>query len=58
MRFADKVCLITGAASGIGKATALQMAKEGGKILVIDRNPESGKAAVDEINNAGGYSAL
>jgi NAD(P)-dependent dehydrogenase (short-subunit alcohol dehydrogenase family) len=54
MRFTDKVCLITGAGSGIGKATALQMGREGGKVLIIDRNPESGKATVDEIINAGG----
>jgi NAD(P)-dependent dehydrogenase (short-subunit alcohol dehydrogenase family) len=54
MRFTDKVCLITGAGSGIGKATALQMANEGGKVLVIDRNPEGGKATVDEITNAKG----
>lgn len=54
MRFTDKVCLVTGAGSGIGKATALQMSNEGGKVLVIDRNPESGKAAVDEITNAKG----
>ncbi len=54
MRFTDKVCLVTGAGSGIGKATALQMANEGGKVLIIDRNPESGKATVNEITNAKG----
>ncbi len=54
MRFTDKVCLITGAGSGIGKATALQMANEGGKVLVIDRNPEGGNATVNEITNAKG----
>lgn len=54
MRFTDKVCLITGAGSGIGKATALQMAREGGKILIVNRSPESGKATVDEITNAKG----
>lgn len=54
MRFTDKVCLVTGAGSGIGKATALQMANEGGKVLVIDRNPEGGNATVNEITNAKG----
>ncbi|MEJ7826775.1 MAG: SDR family oxidoreductase [Segetibacter sp.] len=58
MRFTDKVCLVTGAASGIGKATALQMANEGGKVLVIDRNPEGGKAVVDQITNARGTALL
>jgi glucose 1-dehydrogenase len=54
MRFTDKVCLVTGAGSGIGKAAALQMANEGGKVLVVDRNPEGGKSTVDEITNANG----
>ncbi len=58
MRFTDKVCLVTGAGSGIGKATALQMANEGGKVLVIDRNPEGGKAVVDQITNAKGTALL
>ncbi|MDD5463478.1 MAG: glucose 1-dehydrogenase [Methylococcales bacterium] len=54
MRFDKKVCLITGAASGIGKATAVQMALEGGRIMVIDRNPEKGQQTVDEIVKAHG----
>ena len=35
----DKVALITGAASGIGKATALAFAKSGAKLVLIDMNP-------------------
>lgn len=54
MRFDKKVCLITGAASGIGKATAMQMASEGGRVMVIDRNPEKGQQTVDEIVKAHG----
>lgn len=38
MRFQDKVVLITGAASGLGRATALQLAQEGAKLAIVDRN--------------------
>ncbi|MFM2327231.1 MAG: hypothetical protein RIR31_1433, partial [Bacteroidota bacterium] len=35
-RFENKICLVTGAASGIGKATAIAFAKEGAKIVAAD----------------------
>lgn len=35
-RFEDKVCIVTGAASGMGRATALRMAAEGGRVLAVD----------------------
>ncbi len=54
MRFDKKVCLVTGAASGIGKTTAMQMASEGGLVIVIDRDPEKGQKTVDEIVKANG----
>ena len=54
MRFADKVCLVTGAGSGIGRATAERFAAEGGKVVVIDRNEEGGKETVGIIAQAGG----
>lgn len=34
MRFKDKICLVSGGSSGIGKATSLQLAREGGKLLL------------------------
>ena len=49
MRFAGKVCLVSGAGSGIGKATAKQLAKEGGKVVVIDLNEQHGSETVQEI---------
>ncbi|MFL5788334.1 MAG: SDR family NAD(P)-dependent oxidoreductase [Flavisolibacter sp.] len=49
MRFTNKVCLVTGAGSGIGRATAMRFASEGGKVLVIDRNKDGGMQTVDII---------
>ncbi|MCB2378778.1 SDR family oxidoreductase [Hymenobacter sp. BT635] len=45
-RFQDKVCFVTGATSGIGRATALQLAREGGKVAVLGRNAEEGREVV------------
>jgi len=54
VRFTDKICFITGATSGIGRATALQMAREGGKIAVVGRDSAEGKEVVAEIKKLGG----
>lgn len=47
--FPNKVALITGAASGIGRATALAFAKAGAKTMVVDWNKEKGEETVDLI---------
>src|SRR6188474_2627373 len=54
MRLQDKVALITGAGSGIGRESALLFAREGANIVVADVNDASGAAVVAEIEAAGG----
>ena len=49
MRFTDKVCLVTGGGSGIGKAACVQFAREGGKVVVVDLNEQHGNETVQEI---------
>ncbi len=58
MRFKDKVVVITGAASGIGRGAALQFAKEGAKVVVSDINEEKGKVTVSDIEAAGGAATF
>ncbi len=51
MLLRDKVCLITGGAAGIGKATALKFAKEGAKVVLCDVDQEAGEALAKELEN-------
>ena len=49
MRIADRVCLITGGAAGIGKATARRFVEEGAQVVICDVNQEAGQEAVGEL---------
>lgn len=54
MRLENKVAIITGGGTGIGKETALLFAKEGAKIVITDINEQSGNEAVRDIQAIGG----
>jgi NAD(P)-dependent dehydrogenase (short-subunit alcohol dehydrogenase family) len=57
-RLADKSVLITGAASGIGRATALLAARDGAALVVADVSVEAGESAVAQIKKEGGRAAF
>ncbi|MDE0681554.1 MAG: SDR family NAD(P)-dependent oxidoreductase, partial [Candidatus Poribacteria bacterium] len=54
VRFTDKVALITGGASGIGRATVNRLAAEGAHVIIADNNAEMAHKAVAEIQETGG----
>ncbi len=56
MRLKDKVGVVTGAASGIGKQIALVFAREGARVVIADLSQEGADAAAGEINAAGGHA--
>ena len=49
-----KICLITGGNSGIGKATAIELARKGATIILLCRNEERGQKAIQDIINKQG----
>ncbi len=58
MRLKDKVALITGAASGIGRESALLFAREGASVVVADVADAAGRETVGEIEAAGGRACF
>ncbi|WP_010095185.1 SDR family NAD(P)-dependent oxidoreductase [Ornithinibacillus scapharcae] len=54
----DKVAIVTGAAMGMGEATAKLFAEAQAKVVIADFNEEKGKAVVEEIKKAGGEAAF
>src|SRR4029453_9658265 len=53
-RVEGKVALVTGGASGIGRATALTFAREGAKLIIADMNEDGGQQTVHMITEQGG----
>jgi len=49
MNFSGKIALVTGAASGIGRATAISLANRNAHVVLMDRNAKLGKEVADEI---------
>ncbi len=56
MRLQDKVAVITGGGSGIGRETAVLFAKEGAAIVVADVNDGGGEETVQMVRQAGGQA--
>lgn len=54
MKLKDKVAIITGAGSGMGRASAILFAKEGAKVVVADLNNEAGEETVKQVKANGG----
>jgi NAD(P)-dependent dehydrogenase (short-subunit alcohol dehydrogenase family) len=54
----EKICIVTGANSGIGKETALGLAHTGARVVMVCRNAEKGEAAVEEIRRESGSSQV
>src|ERR1044072_8798108 len=56
MRFKDKVCVVSGGGSGIGRTTCERFAREGARVVVVDLKEEHGNETVKTITDAGGES--
>jgi NAD(P)-dependent dehydrogenase (short-subunit alcohol dehydrogenase family) len=51
---ADQVCIVSGAGQGLGRAVALEMAGEGAKVVLLERNPDTVGKVASEISDNGG----
>ena len=50
-RFENKICIVTGGGSGIGAATCIGFAKDGGKVIVADINETAAQETVNKIKD-------
>ena len=56
MKLKDRVAIVTGAGSGIGRASALLFAAEGARVAVVDLKPDAAQATTEQIERAGGQA--
>ena len=57
-RFTNQVVIITGASSGIGKATAIKLSREGAKVVLVSRTRKKLEEVADQIKEFGGQSLV
>jgi NAD(P)-dependent dehydrogenase (short-subunit alcohol dehydrogenase family) len=58
MRFENKVCVVSGGGSGIGRSTCERFAREGARVVVVDLKEEHGNQTVKTITDEGGQSVF
>jgi NAD(P)-dependent dehydrogenase (short-subunit alcohol dehydrogenase family) len=58
MRLADKVCVITGAGSGMGRVAATLFAREGARVVAVDVTAETAESAAEAVRAAGGEAMV
>ena len=56
MNLRSKICIVTGAASGIGKEIALRFAREGARVAIADLNQDAAQGVADDIRRSGGQA--
>ena len=54
MRLANKVAIVTGSGSGIGRASALLFAREGAQVVVVDKDEKDAAQTAEDAKQSGG----